>query len=164
MKTPAIWLLGFCGLLLQSPAKALQPASCGDPGNQVGCIQAPAPTREITPPPSLGGTDDRRDVNRPNRNPINHAGAPRCAQGYVWREARSGDTVCVVPATRAATLQENAQAATTRVPGGGWAGPDTCLNGYVWREALVGDTVCVRPDSRRRAARDNAAAAQHVAR
>ncbi|MGV0652986.1 hypothetical protein ABQE48_03780 [Mycolicibacterium thermoresistibile] len=85
-------------------------------------------------------------------------GPDTCIQGFVWREARPGDTVCVTPAVRTRTAQENANAAQNREPGGGAYGPDTCKQGFVWREAFPGDTVCVTPAVRSEAAADNAAA------
>ena len=84
----------------------------------------------------------------------------RCLQGFVWREARPEDRVCVPPAERAATRDENNQAAARRNPAGGPFGPDTCLAGFVWREAYPNDHVCVPPPSRERARASNTAAAQ----
>ncbi|MGB3482143.1 MAG: hypothetical protein WBB07_07990, partial [Mycobacterium sp.] len=86
-------------------------------------------------------------------------GPDTCIQGFVWREARTGDTVCVTPDVRARTAQENAAPLANRQPGGGASGPDTCLQGFVWRDAFAGDHVCVKPDIRAQAATDNAAAA-----
>jgi hypothetical protein len=85
-------------------------------------------------------------------------GPDTCIQGYVWREARPGDTVCVTPPVRTATAQQNAAAAQNVQPGGGAYGPNTCKQGFVWREAYGGDVVCVTPDVRTQAANDNAAA------
>lgn len=85
-------------------------------------------------------------------------GPDTCLQGFVWREARNGDTVCVTPAVRARTAQENANPLANRQPGGGASGPDTCLQGFVWRDAFAGDHVCVTPNIRSDAAADNAAA------
>lgn len=86
-------------------------------------------------------------------------GPDTCIQGFVWREARPGDTVCVTPDIRTATAQQNARAAQNRKPNGGAYGPDTCKQGFVWRDAFGGDVVCVTPDVRQQAANDNAAAA-----
>ncbi|MFD9828490.1 fibronectin type III domain-containing protein [Tsukamurella tyrosinosolvens] len=85
-------------------------------------------------------------------------GPDTCKQGFVWREARSSDHVCVTPSTRTATVEENRLASSRRQPGGGAYGPNTCRQGFVWREAYSGDVVCVTPASRTRAAADNAAA------
>ncbi|MCA0155348.1 fibronectin type III domain-containing protein [Tsukamurella sp. M9C] len=85
-------------------------------------------------------------------------GPDTCKQGFVWREARTSDRVCVTPSTRTATAEENRLAASRRQPGGGAYGPNTCRQGFVWREAYAGDVVCVTPASRSRAHADNAAA------
>ncbi len=58
--------------------------------------------------------------------------------------ARSTDYVCVPPASRSRTAQENALAASRVDPKGAY-GPATCIGGYVWREAYAGDVVCVVP-------------------
>jgi hypothetical protein len=86
-------------------------------------------------------------------------GPDTCIQGFVWREARPGDTVCVTPDIRTATAQQNANAAQNREPNGGAYGPNTCKQGFVWREAFDGDVACVTPGVRQQAATDNAAAA-----
>jgi hypothetical protein len=87
----------------------------------------------------------------------------RCLQGFVWRESRSYDQVCVSPAERAETRQENIDAGGRVEPGGGAYGPDTCKQGFVWREAIdpvlrgddPEDHVCVPPASRTRARDSN---------
>ena len=89
-------------------------------------------------------------------------GPDTCIQGFVWREANPNDHVCVTPAVRSQTAQENQLAASRRDPNGGPYGPDTCLQGYVWRDAFEGDHVCVTPDIRDEAANDNAAAASRM--
>jgi hypothetical protein len=90
-------------------------------------------------------------------------GPDTCKQGYVWREAFAGDTVCVTPQTRAQAAEDNAQAAARRSPNGGPYGPDTCKSGYVWREARPEDHVCVTPETRAQTANDNAQANQRRA-
>jgi hypothetical protein len=75
-------------------------------------------------------------------------GQDTCQAGYVWREAFSGDHVCVDPKVRDQAANDNYQAAFRRQPGGGPYGPDTCQTGYVWREAFSGDHVCVDPNIR----------------
>jgi hypothetical protein len=77
-----------------------------------------------------------------------------CKPGFVWREARASDLVCVTPSTRARTAEENLAADAHRVPGGPYH-PNTCETGYVWREAFEGDVVCVIPESRAEALADN---------
>ena len=86
-------------------------------------------------------------------------GPDTCIQGFVWREARSGDTVCVTPDVRSQTAAQNGAAAQNKEPNGGPYGPNTCKQGFVWREAFGGDVVCVTPAVRQQAANDNAAAA-----
>jgi hypothetical protein len=78
-----------------------------------------------------------------------------CRQGYVWREARQGDYVCVTPQVRAQTVYDNQQAPYRYEPYGGPYGPDTCRQGYVWRDAFAQDHVCVTPQTRTQAAYDN---------
>ena len=85
-------------------------------------------------------------------------GEDTCIQGFVWREAREGDTVCVTPDVRTRVAEENSNPALNRQPGGGAYGPDTCAQGFVWREAFDGDTICVTPDNRDQTLADNAAA------
>ena len=81
-----------------------------------------------------------------------------CIEGFVWREARKGDTVCVTPESRSLAWQENAQADARRDPNGGFYGPDTCLMGFVWRESFENDHVCVTGERRASVAQENAAA------
>jgi hypothetical protein len=77
-----------------------------------------------------------------------------CKTGYVWREARSSDLVCVTPQTRTQTKADNAQAPYRVDPNAGW-GPNGCKSGFVWREAYYGDVVCVTPYTRDQARYDN---------
>jgi len=79
----------------------------------------------------------------------------RCVPGFVWREARASDRVCVSGRRRAEVREENRLASTRREPGGGAYGPDTCRSGFVWREAFEGDHACVRRESRTTARREN---------
>jgi hypothetical protein len=91
-----------------------------------------------------------------------HAGPLDCMSGYVWRNARDGDTVCVTTATRDTVAQQNVNPSANREPGGGAYGPDTCKQGSVWREAFDGDTICVTPAFRQQMWDDNAAAASRM--
>jgi hypothetical protein len=75
-------------------------------------------------------------------------GPDTCKSGFVWREAVPDDHVCVSPASRAATAQQNSEGAGHRLPNGGPYGPDTCAQGFVWRDAFPGDHVCVTPAAR----------------
>ena len=86
-------------------------------------------------------------------------GPDTCLNGFVWREARPTDHVCVTGAVREQTRADNASAPARRSPNGGPFGPDTCLQGYVWREAFGDDHVCVIAATRSQAAADNRAAA-----
>jgi CubicO group peptidase (beta-lactamase class C family) len=91
-------------------------------------------------------------------------GPDTCVNGFVWREARPDDHVCVTPPNRTLTAQENAAAASRRDPGHGGYGPLACAVPYVWREAFDGDTVCVPVDRRTQAHDDNAHAAERFVR
>src|ERR1035438_552924 len=84
-------------------------------------------------------------------------GPGTCLPGYVWREAFSGDKVCVLPATRAEAAADN-KAAASRVDPLGSHGPKSCIAGYLWREAESGDQVCVLPATASQVKADNAAA------
>ena len=86
-------------------------------------------------------------------------GPDTCKQGYVWREAALGDHVCVTPATRQRTRNDNARAGVRRDPNGPY-GPNTCKQGFVWRNAFDGDAVCVTPQVREQTRVDNSLAAQ----
>ena len=85
-------------------------------------------------------------------------GPDTCIQGYVWREARPGDTVCVTPDIRATVAQQNANRGANKDPDGAY-GPESCAQGYLWREAFDGDTVCVTPAFRQQMLDANSAAA-----
>ena len=87
-------------------------------------------------------------------------GPDTCRPGFVWREARPEDHVCVTPETRDQTVFDNRSAAERRDPAGGPYGPETCLQGYVWRNAFENDRVCVTPETRQQAADDNASASE----
>ncbi len=82
--------------------------------------------------------------------PLNVQGV--CKNGWVWRDARPGDRVCVRPVERDRALQQNAQGPRFRVS----PTSTTCIPGYVWRQAFVGDAVCVTPAERSRAFKQNA--------
>ena len=127
-------------------------------GNQVG----PTMGRNMDHVPDCqGGSADGHELDA-------------CADGYVWREAVSGDHVCVEYAVREQALADNAER-DNRVQADGAYGPDTCIDGYVWREATTptpyadgsgrmvfnpyatstADHVCVTPDVRAATATDN---------
>lgn len=92
----------------------------------------------------------------PTPVPYGPYGVYTCIPGYVWREARPSDQVCVTPAVRDQARRDNAAAASRRNPNGAY-GPLTCISGYVWRDAWDGDGVCVTPAVRDQAHADNAA-------
>ena len=85
-------------------------------------------------------------------------GPDTCIQGFVWREARGGDTVCVTPDVRSTVAQQNSTPGASKDPNAG-SGPQSCSQGYVWREAFDGDTICVTPAFRQQMLDANAAAA-----
>jgi hypothetical protein len=89
-------------------------------------------------------------------------GPDTCIDGFVWRNARDGDPVCVTPSTRDMVAQENADPGAHKDPNGAY-GPQSCAQGYVWRQAFDGDTICVTPDIRSQTLADNAAAASRKA-
>ncbi len=93
---------------------------------------------------------------------IGDPGVP-CLQGYVWRQAYSGDYVCVSPATRTEAATDNAAALSRVQSGGGAYGQYTCVQGYVWRQAVPDDYTCVTPAVRAQAAYDNSQAGNRVA-
>ena len=78
-----------------------------------------------------------------------------CLSGFVWRDARDGDVVCVTPGARGRVAQENAEASGHVDPHGAY-GSNSCAAGYVWREAYDGDVVCVTPEARALARQENA--------
>jgi hypothetical protein len=82
-------------------------------------------------------------------------GPDTCKQGYVWREARPSDHVCVTPEVREQARIDNSLATERYQPGGGGSGSLTCKSGFVWRDAWDGDGVCVTPETRDQAKRDN---------
>lgn len=102
----------------------------------------------------------RADADKAAR--VGHALAGACISGYVWREAKPNDRVCVTPASRTQAAADNHMAPARRQPGGGAYGPATCKQGYVWREAFAGDTVCVTPEARTRTAEENTRAATRL--
>lgn len=99
---------------------------------------------------------------------------PHCISGFVWRQVKPDDLVCVTPEVRAQVRADNATALGRAVPwtkqqiimhsmcmrGASCGGvtqlpPRSCLSGYVWREAVENDYVCVTPATRAQAKEDN---------
>ncbi|WP_432923062.1 hypothetical protein ACQPZZ_25840 [Microbispora sp. CA-135349] len=68
-------------------------------------------------------------------------GPDTCLEGYVWREARPSDHVCVSPQERAQVQKDNAIKESRWVSGAN--GPHTCTDDFEWRNAFPGDDVCV---------------------
>jgi len=117
-------------------------------------------------PPAGNGPQDQPTspppVTQPNYPPPTSPSSPaRCIQGFVWREARPTDYVCVTPESRAMVRQENA-VASTRWDTNGAYGPYTCIAGFVWREAFDGDVVCVTPERRAAVKEENRMAASRT--
>ncbi len=146
-------------------------ATPGDPTNPAYfsfLLTDPSPAAGRAPLSTLSANGVQVTVNSLNATAgtatvtVSSGMADRCIQGFVWREARPSDHVCVPGAARTEAAQENGQAAARRNPAGGPFGPDTCLQGYVWREAFGGDHVCVPGTARTRAAQENAAAAARI--
>jgi hypothetical protein len=114
------------------------------------------------------GPGDMLDVNFNNGEKVID---PRCINGFVWRQVRSDDLVCVTPETRAQVRSDNAKARERVVPPSPGeialrkiclpgvqcesSAPRPCLSGFVWREAVAGDYVCVTPATRDQAKEDN---------
>ncbi|HKQ30419.1 MAG TPA: hypothetical protein VJS66_03950 [Burkholderiales bacterium] len=94
--------------------------------------------------------------------PVAQMSVKTCQQGFVWRLARPTDYVCVTPASRTRSANENAAANSLRDPKGAY-GPNTCVNGYVWREAFAGDVVCVKPEIRTLVRQENLEGPKHAA-
>ena len=86
-----------------------------------------------------------------------------CLMGYVWRQAYSGDYVCVTPGQRSQAAADNAAAQDRIQTGGGAYGQYTCQQGYVWRQVVPDDYVCVTPAERAQAVADNSQANNRAA-
>jgi hypothetical protein len=74
--------------------------------------------------------------------------ASACAPGFVWREARPEDRVCVTPQRRDAVRRDNLSGSAQA----------TCATGRVWREAFPGDRLCVSTAERDRVRQENSEA------
>jgi hypothetical protein len=62
-------------------------------------------------------------------------GPDSCKDGFVWREAFSGDHACVTKQSKDTASAENRDASGRVQPGVGSSGPGTCKSPFVWREA-----------------------------
>lgn len=127
------------GPVADAAPKPRTPADAVRIGAQGG-VAAPAPR---TPADSvrLGGQSSVAVSGRQRAQP------DACKPGFVWREARPGDLVCVTPNAREVAAAEN-QALKYRVDPNGPYGPNSCKGGFVWREAFEGDVACVSPERR----------------
>jgi hypothetical protein len=111
-------------------------------------------------PPAAASAASGAGAPRPAETAPEDEVAPGpCLPGFVWREARPGDRVCVTTATRAEVAEQNATPDLNRAEGS-----LNCVSGYVWREAFDGDTICVDVATRARTRADNAEAEDRVAR
>jgi Fibronectin type III domain len=81
-----------------------------------------------------------------------------CKAGFVWRTANAEDHVCVTPAVRQETANDNALGPERQVGPSQNGKPADCKTGYVWRQASASDYVCVTPQTRAEAQADNQAA------
>lgn len=141
-------------------------AACAAPTTHSGSSGTPTQHRQATGSTNDHGRDDAAD-GAPAAAPDSGSdiqgmagdyGPDTCRQGYVWREARPTDHVCVDPQVRDQARTDNAQADNRRSPNTNGNGPNACATGYVWREAYAGDLVCVDPRVRDQARTDNAQA------
>jgi hypothetical protein len=122
-------------------------------------VQHPAWRRAVAALVALGVLATATAITTPRAEAALAYGPYTCKPGYVWREAFSGDTVCVAPAGRDAVRSENANAWWRTSSSGN---PAWCVSGYVWREARPTDFVCVPPASRDRERSNDAAAVQRL--
>jgi len=123
-----------------------------------GAFESEPPATEVLMMPSkiiskaedagdAGNAANASNAAQPHYRVLGKRRPAACMSGYVWREARSTDLVCVTPESRTLVAQENA-VASTRVDPNGAYGPSSCISGFVWREAFDGDLVCVTPERR----------------
>lgn len=145
-----------------TPQGTSQSASQVDPPATAPRAPSAPSSTAVASAEEASGVQEARDAEARRQRQIRAHNDGVCRAGFVWRDARPGDKVCVTPDVRARAATENRAAATTRSPTGGPSGPNTCKQGYVWREAYADDTVCVEPSSRQQAAADNALAARRI--
>jgi len=126
-------------IVLMIAVALLGPMRLASGGEPIGTTQQPLGTAKPTSKPAKG----------------------TCITGFVWREARPSDHVCVRPKTREDVADQNKTRAKRWTQGS--YGPQTCVQGYVWREAYAGDKVCVTPEFREQTKEDNRAAVKRLA-
>jgi hypothetical protein len=90
-----------------------------------------------------------------------------CSPGYYWREAFTGDQVCVTAPRYWQVRDENLYAKDyidEQNPSGAIFGGDGCIAGYVWRQAdpYGNDHVCVTQPSYIQAQEENRHADEHL--
>jgi hypothetical protein len=150
------------GAQLAEGARGTVSTPPGSPANVVLAAR-PAPGARVA-----SGTAVALEISQPQAAPSPGGtsncsyGPNTCVMGFVWRDARANDQICVTGDVRSQAAADNAAAASRRA-GGGPYGPDTCLQGFVWREAFPGDVVCVPPPTRSQAAADNQQHASRIA-
>ena len=138
----------------------------GPPPPPQGCPYQPekCPPCPMPPCPTYGPGGPQYPPGTP-QYPFSHSKGSKnfiltpadvCKQGFVWREAVSGDHVCVPPASHARAAQDNSAAVSRRQA----ANSDSCKAGFVWREATPADHVCVTPEARRQALAENQQASE----
>jgi hypothetical protein len=89
--------------------------------------------------------------------PICPSGVGQCKSGFVWREARHEDHVCVTSESRRRAQEDAGEQLKRTVPGS-----DTCVQGFVWRETTPDDHICVTGKTRTESAEENRLAASRV--
>jgi hypothetical protein len=138
------------GSLSISAASHMTPLPAGSSGAGVGAaaIWKDEPTRSA---PTSGPVPAR----------VPEGGSETCISGFVWRDAREGDHVCVTPESRSRVARENSSY-RSRVDPNGAQGLASCKTGYVWREAYDGDIVCVTPEVRDQVREENQIATTRV--
>jgi hypothetical protein len=125
-------ITGYTRVACDDAPAAVQSGPVHRLGKKPSSTVKPAPSTAVGRLKMSGGSGIIRIVS-----------AVSCKPGFVWREAKSGDTVCVPPAARDKAKQENALAGSRMA-----RGFNTCVKAFVRREAYVGDTVCVTPERR----------------
>ncbi|HZQ51377.1 MAG TPA: CVNH domain-containing protein [Bryobacteraceae bacterium] len=115
------------------------------------CPMPPCPTYGPGGPQYPPGTPQYPFSRSKASSNLTFSPADVCKEGFVWREAFSGDHVCVSAAAHTQAAQDNSASAARRQS----AGSDICKPGFVWREATPTDHVCVTPEVRRQTVDEN---------
>ena len=72
------------------------------------CLARDQPERSRLRPPDVRAQAQADNAEAHNR--VSPGGGDTCRSGFVWRAAFNGDNVCVTPATRTQTAEDNAKA------------------------------------------------------